>query len=101
MDPSPKAREVKGKINKWDLKLKAFAQQNKATNWKIHQLNGKIILQMMWLVSHQYPKFIDSSCNSILKKRTQLKSGQKTQIDVSQRRYKDSQQAHLKSAQHC
>ena len=28
-DPSPKVTEIKTKINKWDLNLKAFVQQRK------------------------------------------------------------------------
>ena len=29
LDPSPRVTEIKTKINKWDLNLKAFAQQRK------------------------------------------------------------------------
>ena len=46
---SPKAKEIKAKINKWDLiKLKHFAQQRKpSTKWKDNLQNGRKYLQMM------------------------------------------------------
>ena len=51
--------------------LKAFAQQRKpSTKWKDNLLNGRKYLQMIWLISSLYPKYINSSYNSISKKTT-------------------------------
>ena len=53
LDLSPKAKEIKAKINKWDqLNLKAFAQQRKlSAKWKDNLRNGTKELQMIWLTS--------------------------------------------------
>ena len=50
LDTSPKARELKAKMNYWDLmKIKAFALQRKqSTKLKGNQRNGKRYLQMTY-----------------------------------------------------
>ena len=50
LDTSPKARELKAKMNYWDLrKIKSSAQQRKQpTKLKGNQRNGKRYLQMTY-----------------------------------------------------
>ena len=104
-DLSPKAKETKAKINKWDLiKRKSFAQQRKPLiTWKDNLLNEGKYLQMIWPIRDYYPKYINihkyinSSYNSISNKQTTwLKNGQKTWITFLQRIHTDGQQAHEK-----
>ena len=68
LDTSPKARELKAKMNYWDLmKIKSSAQQRKQpTKLKGNQRNGKKYLQMTYQT--KYPNSINSSPNSTPKK---------------------------------
>ena len=66
LDTSPKARELKAKMNCWDLmKIKSSAQQGKQSGkLKGNQRNGKRYLQMTYRTKGEYPKSIKSSPNS-------------------------------------
>ena len=80
-DPPPRVMEIKTKINKWDLmKPKSFAKQRKLqTGRKDNPQNGRKYLQTNQWTKDKSPKYINSSCSSILKKQTtQSKNGQKT-----------------------
>ena len=78
-DPPSIVMEIKPKINKWDLmKLKTFAQQSKLqTRRKDNPQNGRKYLQMKQRTKDYSPKYINSSCNSILKKQPNPKMGRR------------------------
>ena len=86
---SPKARDIKERINKWDLiKIKSFcmAKENNS-KMKGSQLYGKIYLPMKPQTRVYFPKYIRNSHDSTLRRQaTQLKNGQRTSIDPSPRR---------------
>ena len=51
LDPSPKVKEIKAKINKWDLIIvKRFAHQGNNGQKEDSLPNGRKYLQMMWLI---------------------------------------------------
>ena len=66
-DMSPRARDIKERINKWDLtKIKASAWLKKtALKWKENQLYGKTYLPMIPQTRVWSPKYIKNSHNSI------------------------------------
>ena len=79
-DPPPREREIKTKINKWDLmKHKHFCTAKETINkMKRQPSEWEKILQMKQLTVDYYPKFTSSSCSSVSKKQTtQSKNGQK------------------------
>ena len=80
-DPPPREREIKTKINKWDLmKHKHFCTAKETINkMKRQPSEWEKILQMKQLTVDYYPKFTSSSCSSVSNKQTtQSKNGQKT-----------------------
>ena len=92
---SPRARDIKETINKWDLiKIKAFAQLKKtALKWKENQPYGKTYLPMTPQTRVWSPKYIKNSHNSIPGRQKnkklkikKLKTGKKTWTDTSPRR---------------
>ena len=80
MDLSPKAKEIKAKINKWDIiKLKSICTAKEAiikmkrqpTEWEKILAND---VTYKWLISKIYKQLIQLN----IKKITQSKNGQKT-----------------------
>ena len=65
-DMSPKARDIKERINKWDLiKIKSSAWlKQTSTKWKVKQPYWKIYLQMIPQRRVSSPKYIKSSHDS-------------------------------------
>ena len=62
---SPKAREIKAKINYWDyVKIKRFCIVKETTKLKGNLLNGRKYLQMIYLIKAWYPKYIKNLYNS-------------------------------------
>ena len=85
-DTSPKARELKAKMNDWDLtKIKTSALQRKqSTTLKGNQCNGKRYLQLAYQTKGCYPKSMKNSPNSTpVKQIIQWRNWQKTWIDIS------------------
>ena len=80
-DPPPRVMEIKTKINKWDLmKLQSFCTAKETINKMKRQPSEweKIFATNQW-TKDKSPKYIYSSCSSILKQQTtQSKNGQKT-----------------------
>ena len=70
LDTSPKARELKAKMNYWDLmKIKSFCTAKKQSpKLKGNQQIGKRYLQMTYQTKGYYPKSIKNSPNSTLEK---------------------------------
>ena len=99
-DMSPKARDIKERINEWDLiKLKSFCMET-TLKWKENQLYGKTYLPVIPQTRVWSPKYIKNSHNSTPgRQKYQLKNGQMTWTDTSPRRtyrgprdiWKDSQ----------
>ena len=95
LDLSPKVKEIKAKINKWDLiKLKNFCTSKETINKMKRQSMEweKIFANDMTnkgLISKIYKQLIQLNN----KKTTQTKNGQKT---FFQRRHTDGQQTHAK-----
>ena len=75
-DPPPRVMEIKTKINKWYLmKLQSFCTARRKDNPQ----NGTKYSQTNQRTKDSSPKYINSSCSSILKKQTtQSIKGQKT-----------------------
>ena len=87
LEQPPKGKEIKAKITKWDLiKLKGFwtAKKKNYQQTKSHIMEWqKKYLQSMQLTKGYYPKYTNSSCNSISKKQaTQTKNVQMTFTDI-------------------
>ena len=80
LNPSPRVTERKTKINKWDLiKLKSFCKAKETTNKMKRQPSEWEKIFPNESTKEQSPKYINSSCSSILKKQTtHSKNGQKT-----------------------
>ena len=70
LDMSPKPREIKAKMNYWDLiKIKTSAQLGKqATKLKGNEWNGRRYLQTTDQIKGYYPKSINILSNSAPKK---------------------------------
>ena len=102
-DTSPKARDIKERINKWDLiKLKSFWMAKKtALKWKENQRYGKTYLPMILRKRVLSPKCIKNSHDSTPgRQTTQLKNGQRTWTDTSPRRTYRGPKDIWKDAQH-
>ena len=93
MGQSPKTIEIKAKLNKWDL-IQAFAQ--KGNHKQIEKTTYRLSLyckyyknickcDQQWLnfQNIQKPPTKKTKQNKQTKKPTQLKNGQKTQVDIS------------------
>ena len=80
LDPPPRVMKIKTKINKWDLmKLKSFCTAKETTNKTKRQPSEWEKIFANESTKDYSPKYINSSCSSILKKQTtQSKNGQKT-----------------------
>ena len=80
-DMSPKARDIKERINKWDLiKIKSFcmAKENR-TKLQREPTVGKTYLPMIHQTRASSPKYIKNSHDSTPgRQTTQLKNGQRT-----------------------
>ena len=77
LDPPPRIRLIKTKINRWDLiKLKIYYIFRQLLK-KNDPENGRKSLQMMQQTMTQSPKYANNSYNSITTKK-KLKNGQKT-----------------------
>ena len=86
---SPRARDMKERINKWDLiNLKSFCTSKKTSaKWKENQLYGKTYLPMIPWTKFWSPKYIKNSHNLIPGRQTiQFKNGQRAWTDTSPRR---------------
>ena len=87
---SPKATEIKAKINQWDLiKLSSFGTAKETTKKTKRQLTEwkKIVSNDgtdKGLIYRTYKQLIQ--LNSKKEPTTQLKSGQKTRIDISRKK---------------
>ena len=86
-DISPRAREIKETINKWDyIKVKSFciAKENISRMKKGIQPYGKTFLPMIPQTRVWSPKYIKNSYDSTPGRQTiQLKNGRRTWIDTS------------------
>ena len=81
LDQSPKAKEMKAKINNWDLiKLKSFCiAKDTSMKGKDNLWNGRKYLQTKQQTKDSSPKYTNSSCSSISNKQTtQSKNDQQT-----------------------
>ena len=88
-DMSPKARDIKERIKKWDLiKLKSFCMAKETTlKWKENQLYGKTYLPMISQTRVWTPKYIEDSHDSTPgRQKSQLKNVQKTWTHTSPRK---------------
>ena len=86
---SPRARDIKERINKWDLiKIQSFSTTKEtSTKWKGNQPCGKIYLPMIPQTRVWSPKYIKNSHDSTPgRQTTQLKNGQRAWTDTSPRR---------------
>ena len=86
---SPRARDIKERINKWDfIKIKSFCKLKKiALKWTENQLCGKTYLPMIPWTSVLSPKYIKNSLDSTLgRQKAQLRNGQESWTDTSARR---------------
>ena len=86
----PRARDIKERINKWDLikikKVYAWLKKT-ALKWKENQPHGKTYLPMIPQTRVWSPKYIKNSYDFTLRRQaTQLKNGQRTWTDTSSRR---------------
>ena len=100
---SPRARDMKERINKWDLiKIKTSAQLKKtALKWKENQPYGKTYLPMIPQTRVWSPKYIKNSHDSTLRREAmQLKNGQRPWTDTSPRRTCRGSRDRWKDAQH-
>ena len=80
-DMSPRARDIKERINKWDFtKIKSFCTaKESSTKWKGNQPYGKIYFQMIPWTRICSPKYIKNSHDSTPGRQTiQLKNDQRT-----------------------
>ena len=98
MDFSPKAKETKAKINKWDpIKLKSLCTAKETTDKTKRQRTGweKILTNDMidkGLISKIYKQIIQFN----IKKETNFKMGRRPEQIPLQRRRTDGPQAHEK-----
>ena len=94
---SPKATEIKTKINQWDLiKLRSLCTA-KETIKESNHWNGRKQFQTIQLTGAQSLKYKNNLYNLTAKKPiTQWKNGQRPEQIFLQRRYTDGQQAHEK-----
>ena len=85
-DVSPRRRDIKERINKWDLiKIKSFCMDKiTLAKWKGNQVYGKTYVPMISQTRVWSPKYIKNSDDSTLRRQAiQLKKGQKTWTDFS------------------
>ena len=99
MDLSPKAKETKAKMNKWDLiKLKCFCTTKETINKGKDNVLRKY-LQLMGPIRDKYPTNINILSNSIPKTQTtQLK---KWVEDLNRHFYKEDIQMSNKHMKRC
>ena len=90
LDMSARARDIKERINKWDLiKIKSFCMAKKtALKWKENQPYGETFCQCFKPQTKVWsPKYVKNSHHSIPGRQAiQLKNGQRTWTDTSPRR---------------
>ena len=93
---SPRIMEIKTKINKWDLiKLKSFCAaketinktKRQPTDWEKIFANDVINKGLVSKIYKQLMRF------NIIKTNNPIKKGQKTKVDIPQRRLTDGQEA--------
>ena len=101
-DMSPRARDIKERVNKWDfIKLKSFCTAKKTSaKWKGNKPYGKIYLSVIPWTRVWSPKYIKNSHDSIPgRQTTQLKNEKRIWTDTSPRTYRGSRDL-WKDSQH-
>ena len=100
---SPRTRDIKGRINKWDfIKIQSSTQLKKTlAKWVGNQPYEKIYLQMIPRTRVSSPKYIKNSYESIPGRQTiKLENRQKTWTDISPKRTFRGPMIIWKDAQH-